>query len=141
LIDGIPLCLSCHTDYQNVSSNNVSSAFQLHRGHQVADSMFKVKDGLLRNQHTERQIKNERNIEVNNYNMHDNNIVYGNNSGILNTGKAQIKNNDIGITDLSKSSGNNNISQGANIKTSGLKKMAKLCLQILKRFFWWKFGN
>lgn len=132
-IDGIALCLSCHTDFQNASNNQVSSAFQLHRGIDVADSIFKTRATLQRNQNTEHQIKNERNAEVNNYNTHNNITVHGNNSGILNTGKAQIKNNDIGAAYPAKS--DNNISFLTNIIANGLK-LGALCLMTLKRLFW-----
>jgi hypothetical protein len=133
VINGIALCLSCNTDFQNTSNNQVSSALQLRRGIDVADSMLKARVDLQRNQNAEHQINNGRNTEVNNYNTHNNITVHGNNSGILNTGKAQIKNNDIGIANSAKS--NRNISLLTNIIANGLK-LAALCLQILKRLFW-----
>lgn len=97
-IDGIGLCFNCYTDFQNTSNDQVSSAFQLRRGSDVADSMRKARARLI-----ERQVKNERNTEVNNYNTHNNITVRGNNSGTIQAGKTLIQNNDIGITNLSKS--------------------------------------
>jgi hypothetical protein len=131
-IDGVALCLNCHTDFQNVANNQINSAFQLHRGSAVADSMLKAKASLLHNQNIERQIKNERNTEVNNYNTHNNNIVYGNNSGTLQTGKTQIQNNDIGVANLSKSN-NGNVGWLAKIIAKGLQ-IAKYCLQLIGFF-------
>lgn len=131
-IDGIALCLSCHTDFQNLSNNQISSAFQLSRGADVANSMFKARADLLRIQNAERQVKSERNTEVNNYNIHNNNTVYGNNSGTLQTGKTLIKNNDIGVANLSKS-GNDNIGWLANIIVK-VQQIAKFCLRLIGFF-------
>ena len=112
-INGVALCLSCHTDFQNVSSNQISSAYQAQRGTDVAYSM------LLRAaaQHSERRIKNERNAEVNNYSI----TVQGNNSGTLQAGKTLIQSNDIGIANLSKSD-NGIIGWLAKIIANGLQK-------------------
>lgn len=131
-IDGIALCSNCHTDFQNTSNNQVSSAFQLSRGIGVADSMFTTRAGLLRNQNSEHLIKNERNTEVNNYNMHNNITVHGNNSGTLQAGKTLTQNNGIGITNLSKS-GNGNVGWLAKIITKGLQ-IAKFCLRLVGFF-------
>lgn len=119
-IDGAALCLNCHTAFQNVSNNQVSSALQSRRGSDIADSMLKARASL-------------KNTEIKNHNTHNNITVHGNNSGILNTGKAQIKNNDIGITNSTKSG--INISWLAKVIMGGLK-LISLCLQPLKRLFW-----
>jgi hypothetical protein len=131
-IDEAALCLNCHTDFQNTSNKNVSSALQLSRGIDVADSMFKARVTLQRSQNTDNQINNARNTEVNNYSTQNNITVHGNNNGILNTGKAQIKNNDIAIASSAKSG----INLGFLIKIimSGLK-LITLCLQPLKKLF------
>lgn len=131
-IDGIALCLSCHTDFQNTSNNNVSSAYQLHQGIEVANSMLKARVNLQRNQNTEHRIKNERNIEMNNYNTHNNITVHGNNSGSLQAGKTLTQSNDICITNLSQS-GNDNVGWLAKIIAKGLQ-IAKFFLQLIGFF-------
>jgi hypothetical protein len=131
-IDGAALCLNCHTDFQNTANKNVSSALQLSRGIDVADSMFKARVALQCNQSTDRQVNNARSTEVNNYNTHNNITVHGNNNGILNTGKAQIKNNNIAIASSAKS--DINLSWLTKIFISGLK-LITLCLQPFKRLF------
>lgn len=127
IINGTALCLNCHTDFQNVTNNNVNSAYQLHRGIDVANNILKARVDLQRNQ-TVHQIKNERNTEVNNYNTHNNITVQGNNSGTLQAGKTLIQSNDIGIANLSKS-GNGIIGWLAKIIANGLQK-----------FFIWLIG-
>lgn len=131
-IDGAALCLNCHTTFQNVSNNQVNSALQLSRGIEIADSMFKARVSLQRNHNADYQINNSRNTEVNNYSTHNNITINGNNSGILNTGKAQIKSNDIVIASPVKSG--INLSWLTKIIMSGLK-LITLCLQPLKRLF------
>ncbi len=111
-INGAALCLSCHTDFQNTSNNQISSAYQAQRGSDVAHSMFLRAAA----QRSENRIKNERNAEVNNYNI----TVQGNNSGLLQAGKTLTQNN-IGINNLSKS-GNDSVDWLAKIIANGLKK-------------------
>ncbi len=125
-IDGAALCLSCHTDFQNASKNQVSSAFQLRRGSDIADSMRKARASLI-----ERQVKNERNTEVNNY-THNNIIVNGDNSGTLQAGKTLIQSNDIGVANLSKS-GNSTVDWLTKIITKVLE-IAKFCLRLIGFF-------
>lgn len=110
--NGAALCSSCHTDFQNVSNNQISSAYQAQRGTDVAYSMFLRAAA----QHSERRIKNERNAEVNNYSI----TVQGNNNGLLQTGKTLTQNN-IGINNLSKS-GNRSVGWLAKIIANGLGK-------------------
>ena len=131
-IDGAALCLTCHTNFQNTSNGNVSSASQLSRGADVADSMLKARVSLQRNQNTNHQINNKRNAEMTTNNTHNNITVHGDNNGILNTGNAQIKSKDIAIACSAKSG----INLGLLIKIimSGLK-LITLCLQPLKRLF------
>lgn len=97
-INGAAICLSCYRDFESLSNNQISSAYQAQRGTDIAHSMF------LRAvvQQSGRQIKNEKNAEVNNYNI----TVQGNNSGLVQAGKTLAQNN-IGINNLSQSSNGN----------------------------------
>ncbi len=121
-IDEIPLCLTCYTDVQ-ISSSQMHSASQAYQRSKIADSMSQARTNLLHKQN------NERNTEVNNYNIHNN--IHDSNIGILNTGKAQIKDNDINVANSAKPT--NNISSLIHIMTTGFKWIAS-CLQILKIF-------
>lgn len=123
VIDGTTLCLSCHTDFQNLSHNQISSTYQAQRGSDVAYSMFLRAAA----QNAERRIKNDRNTEVNNYNI----TVQGNNSGFLQAGKSLTQNN-IGINNLSKSS-NDNVGWLAKIIDKGIQ-IAKFCLKLMGFF-------
>ncbi len=126
-IEGIALCLSCHTDFQNTSNNNVSSAYQLSRGANVANSMLKARASLI-----EREKNNERNTVVNNNNTHNNITVNGNNSGSLQARGVIIHNNNIGVANLSKSS-NCNADWLAKIISKGLR-LVKCCLRLIGLF-------
>lgn len=128
MIDGVALCLTCYRDFQNLSSNQVSSAYQAHRGMEVANSILKERACLQRT-----QTNHQRNNEMNTYNTHNNITVHGNNSGNLNTGKVEIKSNDITIANPTKSG--INISLLTTIIVSVVKLIA-LCLRPLKKLFW-----
>lgn len=132
VIDGTALCSSCYTDFQSLSNNQVSSAYQAHRGMEIANSMLKARVDLQRNQNTEHQIKIERTTEVNNYNTHNNITVQGDNNGTLQAGKTLTQNNDIGITNLSKA-GNDNIGWLAKIINKGMQ-IAKFCMKLIGFF-------
>lgn len=130
VIDEVALCFNCYTDLQNLSNNNVSSASQLHRGNDVAASMLRIK--LLHNQNIEGPVKNEKKIEVNNYNTHNNITVQGNNNGILQAGNTLIQSNDTGIAYSSKP-GNGTAGWLVKIITKGLQ-IAKFCLRLVGFF-------
>jgi hypothetical protein len=125
VIDETALCLNCHTDFQNLSNNQVSSAYQAQRGIDVANSMLKARADLQRNQNIEHQI---RNTEVNNYNTHNTITINGDNSGSLQAEMNQTQNSNIGINNLPKSN-DGNVSWLAKIIAWGMQ-IAKFCLRL-----------